>query len=373
MLHLVNDLLESEFVMTRFKKLAIIDNIILFPEHLKALGELAESIKWRLTSDRKKPLQISPQVYFDGPACSLEIGYSKPTPDELKEFVKGVDGILTCWTSIPNEIIDSNPQLEYVGFWTNLYAHRINENHARERGIHIDYIPDYGTDAVAEFVFAGIMELARKTQRRYVETKRGEWMYENLKTGSKVIVEPSQIEEWILRGKKLGVVGLGRIGRRVAEIGKFGFKMDVAYYSRTQRVDAESLGMRYMPLEELFSWADIVSCHLSPDAPEKMISKDLLERLHPQALFVNTGSGHSVDQQALIALIQRKRFSAFLDVYEGLPPRKELRDLPNAFFTYRAAWFTQQSIAFKADQLIAKMKAFLVGKDKVALRSASIA
>jgi lactate dehydrogenase-like 2-hydroxyacid dehydrogenase len=261
--------------------------------------------------------------------------------------------------------------LEYIGFWTNLYSHRINEAHARARGVHIDYIPDYGTDAVAEFVFAGIMELARKTQKRYVETKRGEWMYENLKTGSKIIVDPDQIEEWILRGKKLGIVGLGRIGRRVAEIAKFGFKLEVAYYSRTRKLDAESLGMKFMPLEDLFSWADIISCHLSPDAPEKMISQDLLERLQPKALFVNTGSGHSIDQEGLIKLLQQKRFSAFLDVYEGLPPRKELKDLPNVLFTYRAAWFTQQSIAYKAEQLISKMKGYLDAKAQQVYRAAS--
>ena len=353
---------EGKFLMNRFKKLAIIDNIILFPEHLKALKDIADSIVWHLTADERKKMLVVPQLYLDGPACWLEIGSSKPTLNELKKIVNGADAILTCWNSIPNEIIDSSPQLEYVGFWTNLYSHRINEAHARERGIHIDYIPDYGTDAVAEFVFAGVMELARKTQKRFVETKRGEWMYENLKTGSKVIVEPNQIEEWILSGKRLGIVGLGRIGKRVAEIGKFGFNMEVAYFSRTRKPEAESLGMKFMPLEEMFSWADIVSSHLSPDAPEKLVSKPLLERLHSRALFINTGSGHSVDQEALIELLKQNRFSAFLDVYEGLPPRKELKDLPNVLFTYRAAWFTQQSIAYKAEQLLSKMRKYLEGK-----------
>ena len=67
--------------------------------------------------------------------------------------MRGADGIITCWTGIPDTVLLENPDLRYLGFWTNLVDHRVNLTLAQARGITVDYVPDYGTDSVAEMTF----------------------------------------------------------------------------------------------------------------------------------------------------------------------------------------------------------------------------
>ncbi len=343
--------------MNKFKKIAIIDNIILFSNHIEELKNISENLVWRIINKDHKIIKIT--EYLDGPTCNLEVGYERPSEKEVFEIAGDADAVITCWTKIPDKLVIENKSLKYIGFWTNLYSHKINEKLATQKGIHIDYIPDYGTESVAEFVFAGLHMLLRKINEHYKATRTGKWDYENLKVGRKLIFNIEEIEEENLMGKKIGIVGLGRIGTRVAKIAKFGYNMEVGYFSRSRKRNLEKqLGIEYFELVDLFHWSDIITLHLSPDSP-KLINKELLNILIPNKIFVNTGSAHSVDEKFLIELIKEQKIRAFLDVYEGLPPRKELKNLPNVVFTYRAAWFTKQALVYKADQLLSKMKKYL--------------
>lgn len=343
--------------MKKFKKIAIIDNIILFQKNIEELKRMSDEVVWRITDKENKKIIL--QKSFDGPTCSIESGYERPSEHEIFKLAGDADAIITCWTRIPDKLILENRSLKYIGFWTNLYSHKVDVKLAKQKGIYIDYIPDYGTESVAEFVFAGLHMLLRKINEHYKATKTGKWDYENLKVGRKLIFKTEEIEEENLFGKKLGIVGLGRIGTKVAQIAKLGYNMEVGYFSKTRKLDIEKkLNINYFQLKDLFTWSDIVSLHLSPDAP-KLINKELLDKLIPNKILVNTGSAHSVDEKYLIELIKGHKIRAFLDVYEGLPPRKELKGLPNVVFTYRAAWFTKQALEFKAEQLLIKMKNYL--------------
>jgi len=343
--------------MKKFNKIAIIDNIILFSPQIDELKKMSDNLVWRIINKDNRVITVKEQI--NGPTCNLEVGYDRPTEKEVFKLAGDADAIITCWTKIPDKLIIENKNLRYIGFWTNLYSHKINEKLAIQKGIHIDYIPDYGTDSVAEFVFAGLHMLLRKINEHYKATRTGKWDYENLKVGRKLVFNLEEIEEENLMGKKIGIVGLGRIGSRVAEIAKFGYNMEVGYFSRNRKLDIENkLDINYFTLTDLFRWSDIVSLHLSPEAP-KLINKELLNILIPNKILVNTGSAYSVDEKYLIELIKEHKIRAFLDVYEGLPPRKELKDLPNVVFTYRAAWFTKQALVYKAEQLLMKMNKYL--------------
>lgn len=349
----------------RFKKLVILDNVVLFPEQVRRLEACAHEI----VDYRDKP--IHPRLSSDAPApngeesaapglaCEANPEYTVEERKELVRRTKDADAIVSCWTNIPDEVIADNPALRYVLFWTNIYRHRINSAYAADKNIHIDHIPDYGTEAVAEYVFAALFELARNLPRQSKDAATGSWRYEYLKTGKKRVLSEEMIDEWLLAGKTLGIVGLGRVGTRVALTARLGFGMQVAYYSRTRKREIEHLGIRYEPLDKLLSSSDIVSLHVPSDAPVNLFGQPEISRLKDRAILVNTSSGRAVDEGALLQELRTGRISAILDVYKGHPPRKELKGLSNVFFTYRAAWYTRETLKLKGDMMLDKMEAFL--------------
>jgi len=319
--------------MKKFKKLVVFDNLILTPEQRKRLEGFGEKV----------------------------VFYPKTDDSELvKEGIKDADGVVNCWTVITEDAIRNAKNLKYIGNWGHWWKHRIrvSEEKLKELGIHLDHIPDYGTDAVAELTWAGILALSKNLEKWHKDTATGKWTYENIKRGDKKI-EVSEIEERLIKDKTLGIVGMGRIGMRVAEIGLKGFGVKVIYYSRTRKKETEKQGIKFVSLEELFKESDIISIHVSPDIPKGFISENLLNLMKSGAILVNTSVGHAVDQEALIKILKQRKIKAFLDVYEQFPPRQDLKDLPNVIFTYRLGWFSRESIEKKGGILTKNIENYL--------------
>ncbi len=322
-------------MIKKFKKLVVFDNVLLTPQHRERLIQSAEIVKF----------------------------YPK-TEDQsvIKEQIRDADAVINCWTVITEESLKGS-SVKYIGNWGHWWKHRItlSEQRLKELGIYLDYIPDYGTDAVAEIVWAGILSLARNFERWHKDAATGKWVFENIKNGQKQ-VDIANVSEHLITGKTLGIVGMGRIGYRVAQIGINGFGVNVLYNSRTRKKELEGENFQYVSLPELFRQSDIISVHVSPDTPKYLISKKLLESMKPGAIFVNTSTGNSIDQTALVEILKKGKIKAFLDVYEQFPPRKELKDLPNVIFTYRLGWFTTESLQRKAGILVSNIEKYLEKK-----------
>lgn len=320
----------------KFKKLVVFDNIILTPEQ-----------KDRLIN------------------CSEKIEFYPKTNDQnfIKEKIKDADAVINCWTVITEDSL-KNSNVKYIGNWGHWWKHRIvvTESKLKEMGIHLDHIPDYGTNAVAELAWSGILALSKNLEKWHKDAATGKWTYENIKRGEKK-VDPSEVQEHLVQNKTLGIVGMGRIGYQVAKIGLHGFSTKVNYYSRTRKKEVEKEGIKFVPLKELFEKSDIISLHVSPDAPENFVSKELIQSMKPGAIFVNTSVGHAVDQEALIEILKQGKIKAFLDVYQQFPPRKELKDLSNVIFTYRLGWFSQESLKNKGEKLVSNIERFLKNKN----------
>jgi glyoxylate reductase len=125
-----------------------------------------------------------------------------------------------------------------------------------------------------------------------------------------------------MTGKRLGIIGLGRIGKAVAERAK-GFKMDIVYYDR-RRLSAEeekALGVKSLPLDELLRTSDIVSIHASmTEGSYHLLSREKLDLMKREALLINVARGPIVDEQALADVLENGRlWGAGLDVYEREP------------------------------------------------------
>jgi glyoxylate reductase len=196
----------------------------------------------------------------------------------------------------------------------------------RARGVTVTNTPDVLTNATAELAVALMLAAARRLGETERILRRGEW------TGW----EPEQFLGRELAGGTIGIVGLGRIGSRVAELLQ-GFEPRLLYSSRRARPELESnLGLEQRPLDDLLAEADIVSLHLPLTSETRhVIDAAALERFKPGAILVNTSRGGLVDTDALIAALRSGRLGgAALDVFENEPdvPR-ELVALDNVVLT----------------------------------------
>ena len=153
--------------MKKFKKVVILDTVIFYPEHRKLLNQLADEVfeyPTSLPEGLEKQYNEQPELFLNK-KCYTQIASNNVPLQLLMNRIEGADVIVSCWTDIPDEILRLNPQLKLIIFWTHEKEHRINMELAKELGIEVNNIPDYGTDAVAEVVFAGLWQLLMKNHR----------------------------------------------------------------------------------------------------------------------------------------------------------------------------------------------------------------
>ena len=220
----------------------------------------------------------------------------------------GVLSLLTRW--IGGAEMDLLPDLRVVA---NMAVGHDNVDlaAARERGIRVTNTPDVLTEATAELTWALILAAARRVGEGERMVRAGRW------TGW----EPTQLLGTGLRGKTLGILGAGRIGREVGRrAGAFG--MTVAYWSRSRRPawETECGARRVESPGALAALADVVSVHVA-STPETrgLVDAAILDRMKPGAILVNTARGDVVDEEALVARLETGRIRAGLDVYAREP------------------------------------------------------
>jgi len=235
-----------------------------------------------------------------------------PERGELLEAVRGANGILpTVTEKMDAEVMDTAGEgLKVIANMAVGYDN-VDVQAAKERGIVVTNTPEVLTETTADTAFLLLLAAARRLGEAERLVRSGGWDA----WGPKQLLGP---DVW---GKKLGLVGLGRIGQAVARRST-GFQMEVLYYDqyRNESVE-EELGARYLELDDLLRESDFVSIH-TPLTPETrhLISERELDIMQPTSVLVNASRGPVVDEAALAdALAERRIFAAGLDVYEGEP------------------------------------------------------
>jgi hydroxypyruvate reductase len=177
---------------------------------------------------------------------------------------------------------------------------------ARARGIPVGYTPDVLNDCVADTAFGLVLDVARQFSASDRYLRRGEWLNKPYPLTTRV------------SGKRLGILGLGRIGQVIARRAS-GFDMEVRYHNR-RPVDGSAFGYE-ATLEGLARWADFLVIAAAGGADTKhLVSREVLAALGPQGFLVNIARGSVVDEQALIEALENKTIAgAGLDVYEDEP------------------------------------------------------
>ncbi len=256
---------------------------------------------------------------------ALTTGRAKVTPNpyarrlseaEVSDFLQdtGAMGMIAGVEPLTASVLDANPQLRVISR-CGAGLDSVDLGAARERGVSVYSTPDAPARAVAEFTIGLILCLLRRIAEADRSAREGRW--EALRGG-------------LLGARTAGVVGYGRIGRRVARLLQaFGARVTAADPHVTQ---AE---VELLPLQELLKSADVVSLHLPySHATHHLLDAEALALMRPNAILVNTARGGIIDEGALARALEQKRLAgAALDCFSSEPYEGPLRLLPNVVTT----------------------------------------
>jgi glycerate dehydrogenase len=247
---------------------------------------------------------------------------------EVVERARGAEVLITNKTAITAAAMAQLPPLRYIGVLATGY-NNVDAAGARERGICVCNVPEYSTPAVAQAMFALLLELTNRTGYHAQTVRAGRW------AASKDFCywDGALIE---LSGLTLGIIGYGRIGQAVAQIGR-AFGMHILAYRRSG-----GIGLEGTDLDTLFRSSDVISLHcpLTPETKE-IINSDRIAQMKPGALLINTARGPLVNEHQLADALNAGRIAgAGLDVLSVEPPTSSnpLVQAKNCIITPHIAW-----------------------------------
>ena len=282
--------------------------------------------------------------------------YPRTTAAEVIERSKDADALLTNKVVVSEEVMSHLPRLKYIGVLATGY-NIVDVKAAHERGIVVTNIPAYSTDSVAQLVFAHLLNLTNHVDHYARKNRDGAWAAsEDFCYWDTPLVE--------LSGKRLGIVGLGSIGMKVARIACM-FGMDVYAVTSKHHADLPE-GILKSTLEGMLAMSDVVSLHcpLTPDT-QHLINAETLALMKQGAILINTGRGPLVDEQAVANALADGRLSAYCaDVLSVEPARADnpLTACPNAYLTPHIAWATYEARTRLAKIAEDNLRAFIEGK-----------
>jgi glyoxylate reductase len=300
---------------------------------------------------RRLPAAIVSKLETAG-TVDLHSGDASLTRQELQARVAGKDALVSMLTdTVDRAVIDAGSQLKVIANVAVGY-NNIDIAYATSRGVVVTNTPDVLTASVADFTWSLILALTRRLSEGERLLRSGGWngWSFDFMLGTE------------LRGKQLGLIGLGRIGRAVAERAAV-FGMHVAYASRS-KVDVP--GAQPMGFDQLLTTSDVISLHvpLTPDT-RHMIDRRTLARMKRSAYLINTARGPVVDEEALAwALREHLIAGAALDVFEQEPVvHPDLLKLENVLLVPHLGSGTTETRTAMADLAADNVVAVLSGRN----------
>ncbi|MAZ40745.1 hydroxyacid dehydrogenase [bacterium] len=292
-------------------------------------------------------------------------------PEDASEY----DAISTFVNSrVSKKVIEAFPNVKYITTRSTGFDH-VDIATAKEKGIVVSNVPSYGENTVAEHTFALLLTLSKRIYESYDRLRE------------KGIFSPEDMTGFDLRGKTLGVIGMGTIGKNVIKIAK-GFDMHIiASDTNPDLKCAEEFNVECKSFEEVLALADIVTLHIPHnDSTHHLLNKETMAKMKDGAVLLNTSRGPIVKTEALVeALKSGKLAGAGLDVLEeegvirdeleflatGHPKGESLKillanhafiDLPNVIVTPHNAFNTKEALQRIVDTTVENLKSFKEGK-----------
>jgi phosphoglycerate dehydrogenase-like enzyme len=297
-----------------FQKITLIDSCGLTAEVLAQLAQLSNE---QLT------------IYEDIP----------DTEEEILKRIGDSDAILVSWnTTINARVIEASPRLKYIGMCCSLYdesSANVDIAQARRQGIVVKGIKDYGDDGTLEFIFAELIYLLKGLGNH-------QWQSENRE----------------LRGKVMGIIGLGTLGTMVARTAKH-FGMKVYYFSRNRKYQLEQEeGFEYKSLSELMFYCDVISIHV-PKNSSVLNERDFSIKKR-NSILINTVIGLPFDKEDFIRWIEANNNSfAIFDRVGAGEHFEEFSKYPNIIVSEKSSGFTLEAKARLSYKVLENIKLFL--------------
>lgn len=281
--------------------------------------------------------------------------FDRTLPSETVARAAGAEIVLTNKIIVGRDEMVQLPSLKYIGVLATGY-NVVDLQAAHERGIIVTNVPAYSTESVAQMVFAHLLTATNHTERYAMENRQGRWS-----NSPDFCYYDAPIRE--LSGKTFGIVGLGHIGSRVAQIAlAFGMKVKAL---TSKPAEALPDGIQIADLKELLHTSNVISLHcpLTTDT-HHLINAETIGWMNPEAILINTGRGPLVDDHALAAALESGRIKAYCaDVMTEEPPKTDnpLLKVPNAYITPHIAWATLEARQRLIQVATENVRAFLSG------------
>jgi glycerate dehydrogenase len=309
---------------------------------------------------------LAPQITLRKPGFAHElVEYEKTAPDDVLTRLAGATIAITNKVALTKDVIDRLPTLKLVAVAAT-GTDCVDKAACQHRGIAVTNIRGYALNTVPEHTFALMLALRRNLVAYRNDVLAGVWQ----KSGQFCFFD-HPIHD--LGGARLGIIGEGVLGQRVAEIGKvFGMVPMFAAHKGKQ-----GLGPLYTPWSEVLATSDVISIH-SPLTPEtrNMLAMPEFRAMKKKPLIINTARGGLVDEGALVQALDEGLISgAGFDVTDGEPPRTDsplmrIAGRPNVILTPHVAWASDEAQQTLADQLMDNIENFVGGKPTNVVRSA---
>jgi glycerate dehydrogenase len=282
--------------------------------------------------------------------------FDRTSEDQIVERAQDAEIVLTTKTHLSAQILRQLKNTLYIGVLFTGYD-VVDVKAARELGITVTNIPTYGTASVAELTFALLLELCHHVALHSEAARAGEWS----RSVDFTFWKTPLIE---LAGKTIGIIGLGRIGRRVTEIA-LAFELQVIAADEVRSAVPDFPNFRWCEIDELLSLADVVSLHC-PLLPQTqgIINARSLALMKPSAFLINVSRGPLIIEQDLADALNNGRLAgAAVDVLSSEPPSPDnpLLRAKNCIVTPHIAWATKEARTRLLNTAIANVRAFLDG------------
>ena len=282
----------------------------------------------------------------------LKIYTDIPAVDELENRLKDCDIAILGWSKLDDAILKRAERLQMLSLWSTGVDY-VDIAAAKEQGVVVTNVPGYAADTIAEFVLGSFVALARKflLANDYVRTGGDSW---------------KGFEGTQLKGKVLGIVGLGAIGGATAKLGKcFGMNV-IALTSNPSEERAKDSGVTFVSKDELLKKSDFISLHCSLNEDTKgLLGIDDVKKMRDRVFLANTSRAEVLDEHALVeGLASGKIAGAAIDVIDSKPlaDNSPLLGFDNLLLTPHCAFFTSEAIVTKTNICIENVENFVSGK-----------
>mgnify|MGYP003293094498 FL=1 len=280
--------------------------------------------------------------------------YSLTSPDEVISRIGDAEIVLCNKVLITKDVMDNCPNLRYIGLFATGF-NNIDVEYAAEKGITVCNAGQYSTNAVAQQVFAYILDYCSRIRDYDNAVKEGKW--ESSPCFSYFPIPTAEMQ-----GKTLSIIGYGSIGKKVAELGT-AFDMNILISTRTA---PENCPYKVTDIDTAVKNADFLTFHCPlTDKTNGMINADLLVKMKKSAVLINTSRGPVVNETDLSeALTNGKISAAYLDVLEKEPmsPDTPLKSAPNCVITPHTAWAAYETRVRLLNIVSENIKNWLDGK-----------